>query len=186
MLTLKYDRGTIVLSQEGEGRRSDGLMKYGNRLPVWLKWDADRCVYRALAYKYRELASVLKKIGVEFIDEVMKPLECPKLDADIELYDFQKDALDEWLKRRAGSLVIPTGGGKTIVAMRAMAALSVPTLVIAPTLESGTSGLGGCAGRSEYRLASTPAARNGSSPSRSRRTIRRTCARMSSAMHSCL
>jgi superfamily II DNA or RNA helicase len=135
MLTLKYDRGTIVLSQEGEGKRSDELMKYGNKLPVWLKWDADRCVYRALAYKYRELASLLKKLGIGFADEVMKPQECPKLDAEIELYDFQKDALDAWLKTRAGSLVIPTGGGKTIVAMRAIAALSVHTLVIAPTLE---------------------------------------------------
>jgi superfamily II DNA or RNA helicase len=136
MLSLRYDRGTIVLSQTGEGGRSDdALLRYGSRLPVWLKWDGDRSVYRALAYKYRDLVHVLKKLGVEFADEVMNPLDCPKLSASIDLYDFQKEALEAWMKRRAGSLVIPTGGGKTIVAMKAMAELGVPTLVIAPTLE---------------------------------------------------
>jgi superfamily II DNA or RNA helicase len=135
MLTLRYDRGTIVLSQEGEGRRSDELVKYGSKLPVWLKWDGDRCLYRTLAYKYRELAGVLNKLGIEFADEVMNPLDCPKLSAEVQLYDFQEDALDAWSKKRAGSLVIPTGGGKTIVAMRAIADLNASTLVIAPTLE---------------------------------------------------
>lgn len=52
-----------------------------------------------------------------------------------ELYDFQRSALRTVLINRGGILQIPTGGGKTRVAISVIKILNVPTLVIVPTLD---------------------------------------------------
>ncbi|MBT3451184.1 DEAD/DEAH box helicase [archaeon] len=54
---------------------------------------------------------------------------------DKGLYDFQKSALKMLLIRNGGILQIPTGGGKTRVAISAIETLNRPTLVIVPTLD---------------------------------------------------
>ena len=48
---------------------------------------------------------------------------------------YQRDALDAMLKHSHGILSIPTGGGKTRVALQYMKNVPVPTLVLVPTLD---------------------------------------------------
>ncbi len=49
---------------------------------------------------------------------------------------YQVEALDAWLAAdRWGSVILPTGAGKTFLALRAMAATAVSTLVVVPTLD---------------------------------------------------
>jgi superfamily II DNA or RNA helicase len=54
---------------------------------------------------------------------------------DDSLYDFQKSALRMILLRGGGILQIPTGGGKTRIAIAAIKTINVPTLVVVPTLD---------------------------------------------------
>jgi superfamily II DNA or RNA helicase len=56
--------------------------------------------------------------------------------ANYRLYAFQKDAVDKWCANGyRGTVVIPTGGGKTFVALEAIRRLSVSTLVCVTTKE---------------------------------------------------
>ncbi len=59
---------------------------------------------------------------------------------DVQFYgklrDYQKEALESWVKNNfRGIIALPTGSGKTIVALAAMAQLSVPTLIVVYTRE---------------------------------------------------
>jgi len=56
--------------------------------------------------------------------------------ANYRLYAFQKEAVDKWCTNGyRGTVVIPTGGGKTFVALEAIRRLSVSTLVCVTTKE---------------------------------------------------
>lgn len=49
---------------------------------------------------------------------------------------YQNEALQAWLAaNRWGSVVLPTGAGKTLLALQVMAACSVSTLVVVPTVD---------------------------------------------------
>ncbi|MCK6628229.1 MAG: DEAD/DEAH box helicase [Anaerolineae bacterium] len=51
-------------------------------------------------------------------------------------HPYQTEALDAWLAGdRWGSVILPTGAGKTFVALQAIAATPVSTLVVVPTLD---------------------------------------------------
>ena len=48
---------------------------------------------------------------------------------------FQQEAIEAWLPRRQGLIVLPTGAGKTYVAMMAIEAVSRSALIVVPTLD---------------------------------------------------
>ena len=53
----------------------------------------------------------------------------------IELRPYQRDALDRWLARGCrGVIVMPTGAGKTFVALAAIRELKARTLIVVPTI----------------------------------------------------
>ncbi|WP_069807614.1 DEAD/DEAH box helicase [Vulcanisaeta thermophila] len=55
---------------------------------------------------------------------------------DIKLLPFQEKALSNWLNSgMRGTIVIPTGGGKTFIALKALAVVKVRTLVLVVTEE---------------------------------------------------
>ncbi len=56
-------------------------------------------------------------------------------DSDFTLRDYQGKAKDAFIKREQGVLVIPCGGGKTIIAMSIMEKLKEPTLIIVHTID---------------------------------------------------
>lgn len=52
---------------------------------------------------------------------------------NLQLMKHQQEALESWLMNgKRGTIVIPTGGGKTHVALAAMARLKLPTIVFVP------------------------------------------------------
>ena len=61
-------------------------------------------------------------IKIELKPEVMKD---PRYGA------YQKEAVEEFLRYGAGTIVLPGGAGKTVIAMMAAASLNAPTLVLA-------------------------------------------------------
>jgi superfamily II DNA or RNA helicase len=118
---LKYERGTIRI--EGDVH-----------IP-FAKWDSRSNCYRALAYKYRDIIDYLKNSGIEFEDHVKdNVIPCPYFEAEIELRDYQAEAVERWMIDKRGVVVLPTGAGKTYIALDVIRRLSVSTLVVVPTL----------------------------------------------------
>jgi len=118
---LRYERGTL---------RIDGDV----HIP-FARWDGRSNCYRALAYKYRDILDFLKNSGIDFEDHVQENvIPCPHFDIEIELRDYQAEAVEMWIVDKRGIIVLPTGSGKTYIALDAIGRLSVSTLIVVPTL----------------------------------------------------
>ncbi len=127
--TLTYNEGTLLLDGLSP-KETGGLFAEG----VW-KWDARVGQFRTDAFHYGEVAEILRKsLESSFTDQVAKPanLRWPKVNLHKPRRD-QAEAIDAWLSSGGrGLVVMPTGSGKTEVALHLMARLGVSTLVVAP------------------------------------------------------
>jgi superfamily II DNA or RNA helicase len=123
-MRLIFDRGTLVL-REVPPELDPG------RLPGVL-WDPRVGAFRAAAHRRASLTAALVADGVHVDHEVEPtPVEGWK---HVELRPYQEAALAAWeLGHRRGLVVLPTGSGKTRVAIAAMARAGLRTLVLAPT-----------------------------------------------------
>lgn len=121
-LSLIYDKGTV---------RIDGDV----RVP-YSSWDPRVRAYRAMALYYKDIVDYLEHSDVEYVDRVMDLIPCPQLTCELGLWDYQAKALDAWLRAdKRGTIVLPTGAGKTVIAMKAISSLNTPTIVVVPTLD---------------------------------------------------
>ncbi len=118
---ISYDRGTLII-------RGDV------HIPQAI-YDSKRKCYRLMAYKYRDVIEYFERSGIEYSDRVFDPVPCPEFDVELELRDYQEKALESWLKDKRGCVIMPTGSGKTHVALSAINELSEPSLVVVPTLD---------------------------------------------------
>ncbi len=118
---LSYDKGTVIV-------RGDVHVPHA-------KYDSRAGVYRALAFRYRDIVEFFEKNGIDYEDRVLDPVPCPFFNAEIELRDYQEKALESWLLDKRGCIVLPTGSGKTHVAMAAINEISASTLIVVPTLD---------------------------------------------------
>lgn len=126
-ITITWDRGTVLV---------EGEIPPEIRQLSFLKYDQRVGKYRALAIYYAKLVAAAKTLGVEIDDRVWAP-HCPEVRpaAEVKLRDYQQEALKNWLKTKRGVVVMPTGAGKTHVAIAAVANLRETALVVVPTLE---------------------------------------------------
>jgi superfamily II DNA or RNA helicase len=89
-----------------------------------------------MALFYRDIIEYLKQSNVPYIDEALDLLPTPYLQCKVDLKTFQHDALKAWLDAgKRGTIVLPTGSGKTLIAVAAISELKTPTIVIVPTLD---------------------------------------------------
>lgn len=120
MIFLRYDRGFIVAK--------GGPIPHG-------EYDSKTDSYRAPAFRYGEIVEHLTRSDIDYRDEVFEGLECPELALNIELRDYQEEALEAWRKAGlSGLIVLPTGAGKTVIALKAIEELCEAALVVVPTL----------------------------------------------------
>ncbi|MGC9131050.1 MAG: DEAD/DEAH box helicase family protein [Pyrobaculum sp.] len=126
-LVLTWDRGTILL---------DGHLPNELKRLSFLKYDGRVGKYRALAVYYARVIATAKSMGISVEDRVWN-LHCSEVKAasEIKLRPYQQEALKSWLKTKRGVVVMPTGAGKTHVAIAAIAELREPALVVVPTVE---------------------------------------------------
>ena len=127
-ISLQFDKGTIVLRDVPEQVRP--------YLPG-LRWDDRISNFRAPAYFYREIVLTLRKVGSPYLDQARTwaPLALA-LAEPIEPRSFQSEAAETWKKTgRRGVVVLPTGAGKTILAVMLIANTGRPTLIHAPTID---------------------------------------------------
>lgn len=120
MIVLNFDKGSLVAV--------GGPIPHG-------RYDARTDSYRAPAFRYVEITEHLERSGLEYRDDAYKGLPCPELSSDIILRDYQEEALEAWrAAERWGIIVLPTGAGKTVVALKAIEELGEATLIVVPTL----------------------------------------------------
>ena len=127
-LVLAFDRGTLVVSGPGGKAAVDssgGTWAWDYRVSAWR---SDAIHYPRI---YRDLAD---RFGPRFHDDVPKPARVfwPKVSLPT-LRPEQAEALSAWMKADCrGQVIMPTGTGKTEVALAAMAQTGTATLVVAP------------------------------------------------------
>ena len=119
----RFVGGTLVL--EGEARSV--------RPPAPFQWINAR--WRCPAAHYRTVRPWLKQQGIRNSIPRWRTLALTLHDSR-QPHPYQTEALQAWLDAdRWGSVVLPTGAGKTFLALRAIAHSAVSTLVIVPTLD---------------------------------------------------
>lgn len=125
-MQIRFDRGTILLDPAASGVDPEQL--------PGVAWDPRVDEWRAPADAYAAIVGRLADERVRVSDEIPDS----RTDAaDWSLPDlrwYQQHALTAWLRaRRRGVVSLPTGAGKTLVAVAAIAACQLATLVLVPT-----------------------------------------------------
>ncbi|MFT3696482.1 MAG: DEAD/DEAH box helicase family protein [Kofleriaceae bacterium] len=120
-MRVQFDRGTLVI-QGVERELLDGAV-----------WDPEMRAHRLPASRLSGLRVRLSDKGVRMpdISDSIVQLAPPRSPPDLRWY--QRAALDAWSATKRGVIALPTGSGKTIVAIGAIAQLAVATLIVVPT-----------------------------------------------------
>lgn len=122
MLRLWFDKGTLLLK--------------GNFGTPYGKFDTRVDCYRIKSHHYKDTLDYLKESKLPVQDDVGNLPPTEQLTCNVELRDYQNEALDNWFKAdKRGVLVLPTAAGKTFIALKAIALLKVQTLIVVPTLD---------------------------------------------------
>ncbi|HEY0468443.1 MAG TPA: DEAD/DEAH box helicase family protein [Polyangiaceae bacterium] len=125
-MRLLFEHGTLVLAEAPELK--------ADRVPGLL-WDPRVALFRAPAFRYPEVCAALHDCPSPLHDEV-KPsaLASPASWNALALRPYQRAALLSWeLSGRRGIIVLPTGSGKTQVAIAALSSGAVRALCLVPT-----------------------------------------------------
>lgn len=127
MFTLKFDSGTLILENAAETAV----------VPKAFVWDARTRQFRAPAYLYREIVKELIRTKTPYEDAAKNYAAFDfKQKYHIEPRPFQAESIAAWKQsERCGTIVLPTGAGKTHVATMAIEMCGRQTLVIVPTLD---------------------------------------------------
>jgi len=127
MLRLRFDDGTLLL--EGAGAHLELVGE-------WLEWDGRVRAHRARAGDYQAIVRAIHG-RLDYRDEARAYRELPLEEREaMPLRAYQRAALEAWeANRRRGVVVLPTGAGKTYVAVKAILSAARSTLVLAPTID---------------------------------------------------
>jgi superfamily II DNA or RNA helicase len=127
-LHLAFDQGTLVVTGAAPERLAE--------LPG-LRHDPRTGDHRAEARWYRPIVEHLRRYKVPYTDAVRSydvtrwPLQTSR-----DPFPHQTEALDAWWKNGGrGVVVLPTGTGKTYVAILAIERTARPALVVTPTID---------------------------------------------------
>ena len=127
MNTLEFQNGTLLLT----GMPSERVRK---AFPGGaFAWDSRAGVWRSDAVHYRAVAEKLQQIHALWEDRVPRwgRVRWPARDL-LALRSEQQEAVASWREHGCGCVVMPTGTGKTEVALAAISEVGLSTLVVAP------------------------------------------------------
>jgi superfamily II DNA or RNA helicase len=138
VLTLSFEEGTLRVAAD-----ADASVPH-------VEDDPRSETGRAPGYRYAKIREHLDERAAEWRDRVLDLPAMPTLSSSYQLRSYQTAALDAWRATAAdagdadersgpppyrGVLELPTGSGKTVIGLAAIADLSTPTLVVVPTID---------------------------------------------------
>ncbi|RMD99510.1 MAG: DEAD/DEAH box helicase, partial [Deltaproteobacteria bacterium] len=126
--TIRFDKGTLILEE---------VPTFLTQSALEVKWDERTRTWRAPAHRYREIVLLLRAQGVPYADRAraFSPTDFP-LRSGLRPRDYQEAAMRAWLSGgRRGVIVLPTGAGKTIVALLLIEKTRRPALIHVPTID---------------------------------------------------
>jgi len=126
MMKLRFDRGTVLLTDPPSGvnlAAGPGVL-----------WDRRVRAYRAPAIRYSALKRWLLARGVSFQGISPRPRTMQEAWTNVDLRTYQEAALSAWeLAQRRGVVALPTGSGKTRLALAVMQRTQLSALCLVPT-----------------------------------------------------
>ena len=118
---LRFERGTI---------RVDGDVSV-----PFVTRDGRSKTGRVPAHRYVDLIDSLEERGITYEDHLC-PLPSLSLVTTYRLRSYQEEAIDAWTAaNHRGVIELPTGSGKTVIGIAAIADRATPSLVIVPTID---------------------------------------------------
>lgn len=128
VVELRFDKGSVVLSGSDAGLLAN--------LPGAV-FDGRIGEFRAPAIRYKDLILAMREAKTAYEDRARsyQALDCT-LKQTIHPRAHQSAALEAWVKNDSQGVVsLPTGAGKTILAVMAIAHTKRSTLVVVPTID---------------------------------------------------
>ena len=127
-LKINFDKGTLILQDVPEA--------FLTQLPD-LRWDERTLTFRAPAYRYRDIVSQLRAHDLSYQDTARQFTPEPfTLQKEMSPHFYQTEAIDAWhANGKRGVVSLPTGAGKTFIAILLISDIQRPTLVHVPTID---------------------------------------------------
>src|SRR5947209_12532829 len=127
-IRLTYDGGTVVVA----GAPPERLLA----LPS-VRFDPRTNCHRAEAHFYRSIVEHIRKHKIGYADDARQWQATPwTVHSDRKPFPHQAEAVETWWHARGrGVVVLPTGTGKTFVAVLAIAKSARPALLVTPTID---------------------------------------------------
>jgi superfamily II DNA or RNA helicase len=125
---IHFDRGTLVVP---DATGAEAIV--AKHLPI----DPRTGTHRGPAHAYRALMLELHRAKAPFVDRARRFEELDlAIEVPIEPFPHQAAALERWWSRGgAGVVELPTGAGKTVLAVLAIEKVRRSTLVVVPTID---------------------------------------------------
>ncbi len=125
-IVIRYDKGSILI----DGPIGIPYAQYDPRINK----------QRAMGFYYLQILSYLKESNIDFEDYVLDLIPTPIITTNskevIKLREYQQLAINRWLKAgKVGSIILPTGSGKTIIAIRVIQIVNSSAIIIVPTID---------------------------------------------------
>lgn len=127
-IVIDFDKGTLILQNVPEELQS--------QIPDIL-WDERTLTFRAPAYHYRHIISQLRAHNIPYNDTARKfTVKSFTNHKTVSPYPYQSEAIDAWNgNNKRGVISLPTGAGKTFIAILLIEDTQRPTLVHVPTID---------------------------------------------------
>lgn len=126
-MNLSYSDGLLLTNPDPRQVGLEGIFEFDGRLDSWT----------TLAYRYREILLKSIELGLP-IEDAAKTYSTITFEKtlDLKLRKHQLEAYESWVNNKGqGVIELPTGAGKTILAVKVIEYCRRSTLVVVPTIE---------------------------------------------------